>query len=141
MYNSFMNQDIKQAVSVIIHRGDGKVFIAKRKHDRTMPNKWEFPGGKVEASETLAMCAIREIKEETFLNVTLQKYLGYEQVFNGKNQFELHYFTAKLDEENTQIVLSEHSKYQWEEIAYLHKYDLPALQFKTIEKYLQTLSA
>ena len=34
-----------------------------------MPNKWEFPGGKLEKDETLKECGIREIKEEQSLTL------------------------------------------------------------------------
>ena len=31
---------------------DDKVLIAKRKSSGKLPDKWEFPGGKVEAGES-----------------------------------------------------------------------------------------
>ena len=42
----------------------GRILIAQRKADDTLALHWEFPGGKVEAGESLESCVIREIQEE-----------------------------------------------------------------------------
>lgn len=49
---------------------EGKVLATQRRWDKSNPNKWEFPGGKVEQYETNEESLIREIKEE--LNITIQ---------------------------------------------------------------------
>ncbi len=58
----------KQVTAAII-RKDGKILIAKRSGDDECPLMWEFPGGKLEAGETLEECIVREIKEELGLDI------------------------------------------------------------------------
>ena len=50
-------------------RSDGRALICKRPAHKARAGRWEFPGGKVEAGETLAQALIRECREE--LSVTL----------------------------------------------------------------------
>lgn len=53
-------------------RDNGKVLIARRKsHVPEFDGKWEIPGGCVEHNETPEQTAVRELKEETGLDVEL----------------------------------------------------------------------
>ncbi|MCH8983258.1 MAG: NUDIX hydrolase [Acidobacteria bacterium] len=56
-------------VGVAIVR-DGKILLIKRRNE---PGKglWAVPGGKVEYGETLRDAAVREVKEETGLDIVV----------------------------------------------------------------------
>ncbi|NBD30776.1 MAG: 8-oxo-dGTP diphosphatase MutT [Alphaproteobacteria bacterium] len=43
---------------------DGRVLLAQRPEGKSMAGMWEFPGGKVEPSETPEVALIRELHEE-----------------------------------------------------------------------------
>ena len=61
---------VEIGLAIVFHPGDaGKVLIALRPEGTHLAGYWEFPGGKVEADETAAECAIREALEETGLTV------------------------------------------------------------------------
>lgn len=59
---------IRVAVAVIINQNK-EILIAKRSKDQHQGNKWEFPGGKVEANETSEEALRREIWEELGIEV------------------------------------------------------------------------
>ena len=50
----------------------GRVLLQKRGDS----NKWGFPGGAIELGETPEEAAIRELKEETGLDVTIDSLIG-----------------------------------------------------------------
>ena len=47
---------------------DGRVLLAQRPTGKPMAGLWEFPGGKVEISETPETALIRELEEELGIN-------------------------------------------------------------------------
>ena len=52
-------------VAAAVIRGvDGQILLAKRPEDKHQGGLWEFPGGKVEAGETVQSALARELDEE-----------------------------------------------------------------------------
>ena len=65
-----------EVVAGILTRSDGKVFLASRPEGRAYAGYWEFPGGKVEAGETLQAALARELHEELGIVVTaMQRWI------------------------------------------------------------------
>ncbi|WP_022853028.1 (deoxy)nucleoside triphosphate pyrophosphohydrolase [Thermodesulfatator atlanticus] len=48
---------------------DGKILLTKRPLNKKRGGLWEFPGGKLEAEESLSEALVREIKEELGLEI------------------------------------------------------------------------
>lgn len=65
---------ISLILSVLVQALNGLILIAKRKAGDKLANKWEFPGGKIEAGKSPEECLRREMKEE-FQIVQHQKSL------------------------------------------------------------------
>ncbi len=65
-----------EVVAGILTRPDGKVFLASRPEGRAYAGYWEFPGGKVEAGESLTEALARELHEELGIVVTaMQRWI------------------------------------------------------------------
>ena len=51
------------AVGILIDDA-GRVLVTRRAPDAHQGGLWEFPGGKIEADETISAALARELKEE-----------------------------------------------------------------------------
>ena len=61
-------------VDVVIYMDEGFVFV--KRLNKPFKNFWALPGGIVEYGETVEEAAVREAKEETGLEVKLEKLVG-----------------------------------------------------------------
>jgi 8-oxo-dGTP diphosphatase len=61
---------MKRVVAALIFR-DGKILVCQRTRHQTMPLKWEFPGGKIEAGEQPRDALRRELEEEVGIDATI----------------------------------------------------------------------
>lgn len=64
----------KVAVGVLAERG-GRLLLVRRNHEPKR-GQWSFPSGYVDAGEVLEEAAAREAKEETGLDVRIERLLG-----------------------------------------------------------------
>ncbi|HLO52103.1 MAG TPA: 8-oxo-dGTP diphosphatase MutT [Kamptonema sp.] len=59
----------------VIWNQDQKILIDKRREGGLLGGLWEFPGGKLEAGETLEACIKREIMEELAIAIEVGEHL------------------------------------------------------------------
>lgn len=74
---------MNRAAVCLIHRNDGRYLCVWNKRY----GGWSFPGGKVEEGETPAQAAVRELREETSLEVVPDTYLF--PVFEGEHSIKV----------------------------------------------------
>ena len=63
-------QRIDVAIAIIFDRPHRNILICQRRDNAILGGFWEFPGGKRQADETLAQCAVREAAEEVGIAIT-----------------------------------------------------------------------
>ena len=66
--------DPKVAVGVVVEK-DGGIVLGKRGHEPQI-GRWSFPSGYVDAGEVLEEAAIREVQEETGLDIRIDRLIG-----------------------------------------------------------------
>lgn len=82
-----------RTTAAIVEFPDKRILLVKR---RTVPFKgyWALPGGRVEAGETVEQTVIREVKEETGLDVEIVKKIGEYREKGFKDGIEYDYSPA-----------------------------------------------
>ena len=108
-------------VVAAVIRKDSKFLIAKRNRNKHLGLKWEFPGGKVEDSESFIEALSREIKEELNIEIQVHKKIAKEKYRDTKIDIVLHYYLCTQKKGNIQ--LNEHEDVAWIEKKDLIKYD------------------
>ncbi|WP_272495777.1 (deoxy)nucleoside triphosphate pyrophosphohydrolase [Bacillus pinisoli] len=100
-----------KVVAAIIENDQKELLCALRSSDMTLPNHWEFPGGKVENNENLYTALEREIAEE------LQCKIEANEVFH-ENTHQYDGFLIRLITIKCNIIdgipnPSEHAEILW----------------------------
>jgi 8-oxo-dGTP diphosphatase len=100
-----------KVVGAIIENEKNEVLCALRSPSMSMPNLWEFPGGKVEKDENLEEAIEREIQEE--LGCTVK----FSNVFNDNtHEYDnvlVNLITIKCKIISCKPTANEHSKLIW----------------------------
>jgi 8-oxo-dGTP diphosphatase len=84
------------AVKVVIEDGKGNIVLGKRKFEPDA-GTWDAPGGLVEFGERLEQAGVREVKEETGLDVKMGELIdAQERIEVPRRHTVLLYFKGKL---------------------------------------------
>ncbi len=60
-------------ISVVVVNKEEKILLVR--HKKGNQRYWVLPGGRLEYGETFEECAVREVKEETGLEVQFERFL------------------------------------------------------------------
>jgi len=108
-----MNLPEVTVVAAIISNSKNQILITLRPEGFHLSGMWEFPGGKVENGETKESALIREIKEETELDITVGNLFWEEKVDYTKKRVHLFFYQCELVDEDQQVICHEIDDYHW----------------------------
>lgn len=124
-----MKKDIHVVGAVVVSAGE--VLCVQRGPGGALPGLWEFPGGKIEPSETPQQALAREIHEELRCEVTVGEKVtttSYEYDFGI-----VHLTTFYCDLVSGAPELTEHSQMAWRDPADLRDLDWAPADIPAVE--------
>lgn len=130
----FINFLEPKVVAVIVIEHQGKILLGKRNIDPGM-GCWSFVSGYVERGEKLEEAAIREVKEETNLDVRLERLIGiYSE--RGNPHIVIAFAASIINNDTSEIVAQPD---EVSELAFFALDRMPALAFPADSAILQAL--
>lgn len=108
-------KDLPIAVA-FVKRGKEILLLQRQDKNPAWDKKWEFPGGKIDSEENAVDAIIREIKEETGLNVSAIELIGNHihdwDIYDDKIlRVHLHCFSCQAQE--GEIILEDEKAYTY----------------------------
>lgn len=110
---SWHSPDISRYVSAGVVIRDGKVLMARRNPDDFLGGTWELPSGRVEPGENIDDALVREVAEETGLQVrSIGTIVGTFDYLSrsGRPTRQVNFVVEVSD---GPVRLTEHDAYAW----------------------------
>ena len=119
---TYLKKTVK-VVAAIIENEHKEILCALRSTTMSIPNMWEFPGGKVEQDEDLHTALIREINEEMKCTIETDGDIFFDHTHEYET-FIINLIAIKAKITDGTPVLAEHDKIIW-----LERKNLSSLQW------------
>ena len=124
-------------VAAIIINSGNQILITLRPEGLHLSGMWEFPGGKVEKGESKEVALVREIKEETNLDIKVGDLYWQEKVDYSKKRVHLFFYKCSLTVEQQQVICHEIDDYRWVYPEQLNDFIFPKADKKLIDHLME----
>jgi len=101
------------AVGVLVDR-DGRFLLTSRPQGKVYAGYWEFPGGKLEAGETVEVALKRELHEEIGIEIDRVQPWRVEIVDYEHARVRLHF--CKVFDWRGEFEMREHQAMAWQDL-------------------------
>ena len=118
----------------VVKNEEGKILVLRRHpNSKTNTHKWELPGGKIEKGAFFDEELIREVKEETNLDVNVGDFCeAVQDDYPHKRTVQLIMYSKDISGEVK--ISDEHDDWMWADINEIKTLDITPSLEKIIEK-------
>ncbi|MBF9001538.1 MULTISPECIES: 8-oxo-dGTP diphosphatase MutT [Vibrio] len=120
---------------IILNPAQTHVFITKRPSDKHKGGFWEFPGGKVEAGESVEVAMSRELFEEIGIEVTAQQ--SFQQLEFDYPEKSLKFDFQTITAFNHEPYGKEGQEGLWVAVESLSDYTFPEANVPVLEQVMK----
>ncbi|HZG58906.1 MAG TPA: 8-oxo-dGTP diphosphatase MutT [Anoxybacillus sp.] len=124
-----------RVVGAVIYNEQNEILCALRSPEMSLPNLWEFPGGKIEEGENPEEALVREIREE--LGCTIKVYEKIEEVHHEYPSVIVNLLTYKTKIVEGEPKAKEHAELKWMPLTELHSLEWAPADIPTVEALLK----
>ena len=114
--------ELQVGVKVLLKNPKGKYLVIRRAHDKyqEVQQKWDIPGGRINADSALLKNLMREVSEETGLEMTsTPKLIAAQDIFNNQQERHIVRLTYVGTAEGEPCLSEEHTEHKWVMLAEL----------------------
>jgi 8-oxo-dGTP diphosphatase len=99
---------------ILLRNQDKKILIVRRSSTHpTKPHEWDLPGGQVEEGENLKDQILRELREETGIEISELKVIGAESAHTNDGEYVVQ-IAYGGEVGYADVILSyEHDEFKW----------------------------
>jgi 8-oxo-dGTP diphosphatase len=124
-----------RVVGAVIYNEQNEILCALRSPEMSLPNLWEFPGGKIEDGENPEEALVREIREE--LGCTIEVYEKIEEVHHEYPNVIVNLLTYKAKIVEGEPKAKEHAELKWMPLQELHSLEWAPADIPTVDALLK----
>ncbi len=105
---------LTQVAVGVLFQPDGRFLLTTRPPGKAYEGHWEFPGGKIEAGETLTQALTRELQEEIGITIAEPQPWKTERIDYPHALVELHF--CKVFQWQGELQMKEGQQFSWERL-------------------------
>ncbi len=124
----------KLVVAGLIRDDRQRILLTRRRPDQSLPNWWEFPGGKVEPGESPEQALVRELREE--IAVTVEVGRIWDVLFAAYPDFDLVMLVYPCRIVSGQVQALEVAAAEWTTAERLRDFDILPADRPLVERLL-----
>lgn len=106
------DRPITQVAVGVLFQPDGRFLLTTRPPGKAYEGHWEFPGGKLEANETISQALHRELEEELGISIHQPEPWKVERIDYPHALVELHF--CKVTQWTGDLQMKEGQAFAWE---------------------------